>query len=110
MRDLPNRLRRRFDRAVVGRLTQTALAAGIAWELARLIPGHSQPFFAPIAALVALSAEPGQPAGRPAIRLLTGVTLGGSPAVARDASRKPPATSTCTSASTTSAVSPTSRS
>ena len=75
MRDLPTRVRRRFDRAVLGRLTQTALAAGIAWELARLIPGHGQPFFAPIAALVALSSEPGR-RGRQALRLVGGVALG----------------------------------
>ena len=75
VRDLTTRVRRRFDRTVLGRLTQAALAAGIAWELARQIPGHSQPFFAPIAALIALSAQPGQ-RGRQALRLVAGVTLG----------------------------------
>ena len=75
LRDLAKRVRRRLDRAVVGRLTQAALAAGIAWELARLIPGHTQPFFAPIAALIALGAEPGR-RGRQALRLLAGVALG----------------------------------
>jgi uncharacterized membrane protein YgaE (UPF0421/DUF939 family) len=75
LRDLAKRVRRRFDRAVLGRVAQAALAAGIAWELARQIPGHTQPFFAPIAALVALSAEPGT-RGKQALRLLAGVTLG----------------------------------
>jgi hypothetical protein len=75
LRDLPTQVRRRFDRTVLGRLTQAALAAGIAWELARQIPGHTQPFFAPIAALVALSSEPGR-RGRQAVRLVAGVALG----------------------------------
>jgi hypothetical protein len=75
LRGHAERIRRRFGRDVVWRLTQAALAAGIAWELARLIPGHSQPFFAPIAALIALGAEPGR-RGRQALRLLAGVTLG----------------------------------
>jgi uncharacterized membrane protein YgaE (UPF0421/DUF939 family) len=57
------------------RLTQSALAAGVAWVLARQLPGHTQPFFAPIAAIVALGAEPGL-RGRQALRLLAGVTVG----------------------------------
>jgi uncharacterized membrane protein YgaE (UPF0421/DUF939 family) len=75
LRDLATKIRRRFDRAVAGRLVQAALAAGIAWELARQIPGHTQPFFAPIAALIALGAEAGR-RGRQALRVLAGVTLG----------------------------------
>ncbi len=75
LREHAERIRRRFGRDVVWRLAQAAIAAGIAWELARQIPGHTQPFFAPIAAIVALSAEPGR-RGRQAIRLLAGVTLG----------------------------------
>jgi hypothetical protein len=74
-RDLPTQVRRRLDRTVIGRLSQAALAAGIAWELARQIPGHTQPFFAPIAALIALSSEPGR-RGRQAMRLVAGVALG----------------------------------
>jgi uncharacterized membrane protein YccC len=74
-RDLPTQVRRRFDRTVIGRLSQAAVAAGIAWELARQIPGHTQPFFAPMAALIALSAEPGR-RGRQAMRLVAGVALG----------------------------------
>lgn len=75
LHDLPKQVRRRFDRAVVGRLAQTAIAAGVAWELARQLPGHTAPFFAPIAALIALGAEPGI-RGRQALRLVAGVTLG----------------------------------
>ncbi len=70
-----SRARRRFGRDVALRLTQSALAAGIAWVLARQLPGHSQPFFAPIAALIALGAEPGR-RGRQALRVLAGVTVG----------------------------------
>jgi uncharacterized membrane protein YgaE (UPF0421/DUF939 family) len=73
--DLPRQVRRRFDRAVVGRTVQTALAAGAAWELARQIPGHTQPFFAPIAAVIGLSAEPGL-RGRQTVRLIAGVAVG----------------------------------
>jgi uncharacterized membrane protein YgaE (UPF0421/DUF939 family) len=75
LRNFSKQVSRRLDRAVVGRLIQAALAAGIAWELARQIPGHTQPFFAPIAALIALGAEAGT-RGRQALRLLAGVTLG----------------------------------
>jgi uncharacterized membrane protein YgaE (UPF0421/DUF939 family) len=75
LRDYTLRVRRRFGRDVVWRLTQAALAAGIAWVLARQIPGHSQPFFAPIAAIIALGAEPGR-RGRQALRVLAGVTVG----------------------------------
>jgi uncharacterized membrane protein YgaE (UPF0421/DUF939 family) len=75
LRDLPTQVRRRLGRAVLGRLLQAALAAGIAWELAQQIPGHTQPFFAPISAIVALSATPGT-RGRQALRLIAGVALG----------------------------------
>jgi uncharacterized membrane protein YgaE (UPF0421/DUF939 family) len=75
LRGLAKKTRRQFDRAVAGRIGEAAIAAGIAWELARQIPGHTQPFFAPIAALIALGAEPGR-RGRQALRVLAGVTLG----------------------------------
>ncbi len=75
LRGLAKKTRRQFDRAVAGRIVEAAIAAGIAWELARQIPGHTQPFFAPIAALIALGAEPGR-RGRQALRVLAGVTLG----------------------------------
>src|ERR1700712_5096256 len=74
-RDFAKQARRRFDRRVVGRTVQTAIAAGAAWELARRIPGHTQPFFAPIAAVIGLTAEPGT-RGRQTLRLIAGVALG----------------------------------
>jgi hypothetical protein len=43
-----------------GRIAQSALAAGAAWEIALQIPGHGKPFFAPIAAVIALGAERGR--------------------------------------------------
>lgn len=55
--------------------TQTALAAGGAWFLAQRIPGHSQPLFAPIAAVVAMTAGRGR-RGRAAAELILGVTVG----------------------------------
>jgi uncharacterized membrane protein YgaE (UPF0421/DUF939 family) len=69
------RVRSRFDVTVLGRIAQAALAAGAAWEIALQIPGHGQPFFAPIAAVIALGAERGR-RGRQAIEMMIGVTLG----------------------------------
>src|SRR4051794_11891043 len=68
-------VRRRLDRATLIRMGQAAFAAGAAWELAHLIPRHGQPFFAPIAAVIALGAEPGT-RGRQALEMIVGVTLG----------------------------------
>jgi hypothetical protein len=50
------RARSRLALPVVGRIAQSALAAGAAWEIALQIPGHGKPFFAPIAAVIALGA------------------------------------------------------
>jgi Fusaric acid resistance protein-like len=69
------RFRHRYDPIVFGWTAQAAIAAGLAWELARQIPGHPQPFFAPIAAVIALGAERGR-RGRQAVELLTGVAIG----------------------------------
>lgn len=69
------RARSRFDLPVLGRIAQSAVAAGVAWELALQIPNHGQPFFAPIAAVIALGAERGR-RGRQAIDMMLGVTLG----------------------------------
>jgi len=60
---------------ILGRIAQTALAAGAAWELALQIPGHGRPFFAPIAAVIALGAERGR-RGRQAIEMMVGVAAG----------------------------------
>ena len=56
-------------------ILQAAAAAGTAWLLAGLIPGHDNPLFAPVAALVALGASTAR-RGRQAIELVLGVALG----------------------------------
>jgi uncharacterized membrane protein YgaE (UPF0421/DUF939 family) len=56
-------------------VAQAALAAALAWSLAHDVVGHAQPFFAPIAAAVSLSATIGERA-RQALRMMVGVTLG----------------------------------
>jgi len=69
------RARQRLTLPVLGRIAQSAAAAGIAWELALQIPGHGQPFFAPIAAVIALGAARGR-RGRQAIDMMVGVAIG----------------------------------
>jgi uncharacterized membrane protein YgaE (UPF0421/DUF939 family) len=69
------RARSRLDLSVVGRIAQSALAAGAAWELALQIPGHGKPFFAPISAVIALGADRGR-RGRQAIDVMLGVAPG----------------------------------
>ena len=56
-------------------ILQSAVAAGIAWALARLIVGQPQPFFAPAAAVISLGLSRGQPRRR-AIELSVGVAVG----------------------------------
>jgi len=75
VRDLLHRVRRRLNGEMLGRIAQTAVAAGIAWELALQIPNHGRPFFAPIAAVIGLAAAPGR-RGRQAIEIILGVALG----------------------------------
>jgi uncharacterized membrane protein YccC len=62
-------------RAALWPLLQTALAGAVAWELARLVPGHDRPLFAPIIAIVAMGISSGRRA-RQAVRLVLGATLG----------------------------------
>jgi len=69
------RARARLGLSELGRIVQTAAAAGIAWELALQLPDHGQPFFAPIAAVISLGAALGR-RGRQAIEMMTGVSLG----------------------------------
>lgn len=69
------RARQRLTLPVLGRIAQSAAAAGIAWELALQIPGHGQPFFAPVAAVIALGADRGR-RGRQAIDMMIGVAFG----------------------------------
>ncbi len=56
-------------------IIQTAVAAGLAWYVARTLLDHPQPFFAPIAAAVCLSASTVLRAQR-AVQMIAGVTLG----------------------------------
>ncbi|MES1248519.1 MAG: FUSC family protein [Actinomycetota bacterium] len=56
-------------------MAQSAIAAGIAWEIALQIPSSSPPFFAPIAAVIGLAADRGR-RGRQAIDMIVGVALG----------------------------------
>jgi Fusaric acid resistance protein-like len=79
------RLRRRIVGACSGALRrvaanawpllQSTAAATAAWWLARWLDNHPEPFFAPIAAVVALNASRGQ-RGANALRLLAGVVVG----------------------------------
>jgi hypothetical protein len=54
---------------------QGTLAATAAWVIATRVVGNHEPFFAPIAAFVALNASLGE-RGRNAVRLLLGVVVG----------------------------------
>ncbi|MBS1884110.1 MAG: FUSC family protein [Actinobacteria bacterium] len=56
-------------------IVQSALAAGVAWALAKLIVGQPEPFFAPAAAVISLGLSRGQPRRR-AIELSLGVAVG----------------------------------
>src|SRR3954452_19180147 len=69
------RARQRLDPETLWRIAQSVVAAGLAWELALQIPGHGQPFFAPIAAVIGLQAERGR-RGRQALQVIVGVALG----------------------------------
>jgi uncharacterized membrane protein YgaE (UPF0421/DUF939 family) len=82
VRDLPaahlaaataSRLRTLGDR--LGAIAQAALAAAISWYLTRDVIGYPQPFFAPVAAAVCLSASKVL-RGERAIQLIIGVALG----------------------------------
>jgi uncharacterized membrane protein YgaE (UPF0421/DUF939 family) len=56
-------------------IVQSAVAAGVAWAVARLIVGQPEPFFAPAAAVISLGLSRGQPRRR-AIELSVGVAVG----------------------------------
>ena len=56
-------------------MIQTALAAGLAYFLAKLLLGHPQPFFAAVAAVVTLGAAVGWAVNR-AVQVILGVVLG----------------------------------
>jgi uncharacterized membrane protein YgaE (UPF0421/DUF939 family) len=56
-------------------IVQAAVASGLAWWLTHDVLGHPQPFFAPIAAAISLSAVVGR-RWRNAVQMMFGVTLG----------------------------------
>lgn len=56
-------------------LLQGTTAATLAWVLAKHVLGHPEPFFAPVAAVIALNASLGE-RGLNAVRLLQGVIVG----------------------------------
>ena len=71
------RTARRFGqaRSALWPVIQTACAAAIAWLIATRVFQHQQPFMAPVAAIMALSATRGQQ-GRRAVEMMFGVSLG----------------------------------
>ena len=73
-RDQASEARRRL-RAALWPAVQAAVAAGLAWLLAHDVLGHAQPFFAPIAAAIALSTSATRRARR-ILQMLAGVLLG----------------------------------
>jgi hypothetical protein len=58
-----------------GLVLQGTVAATAAWVIAKHVIGNHEPFFAPIAAVIALNASLGE-RGRNAVRLLLGVVVG----------------------------------
>ena len=56
-------------------ILQATLAATIAWLVATELVGHSQPFFAPVSAMITLGLTQGE-RGRRAVEVVLGVTLG----------------------------------
>src|SRR6187200_1295543 len=56
-------------------LLQGTAAATLAWVIARYVLDHPEPFFAPVAAVIALNTVLGE-RGRNAVRLLQGVIVG----------------------------------
>lgn len=62
-------------RAALGPVALAAVAAALAWLLARRVLGHQQPFFAPIAAAITLSSSRIQRSRR-IVQMMGGVLLG----------------------------------
>ncbi len=76
-RNLMGRARHRARRLVAGMVPvlQLTAAATAAWIIARQLGDHEEPFFAPIAVVVALSAPLGE-RGSNAMRMMMGVVIG----------------------------------
>jgi uncharacterized membrane protein YgaE (UPF0421/DUF939 family) len=56
-------------------ILQATIAAALAWIVATEVVGHSQPFFAPVSAMITLGLTQGE-RGRRAVEIVLGVTLG----------------------------------
>ena len=56
-------------------LAQAAIATSVAWILAQQLFGHERPIFAPVAALIGVSASLGQ-RRRAAVEMVIGIALG----------------------------------
>src|ERR1700757_2389145 len=56
-------------------IVQSAVAAGVAWALAKLLVGQPEPFFAPAGAVIPRGLSRGQPRRR-AVELSIGVAIG----------------------------------
>ena len=56
-------------------ILQATIAATLAWLVATEVIGHSQPFFAPVSAMITLGLTQGE-RGRRAVEVVLGVTLG----------------------------------
>jgi uncharacterized membrane protein YccC len=56
-------------------ILQATLAATLAWLVATEVVGHTQPFFAPVSAMITLGLTQGE-RGRRAVEVVLGVTLG----------------------------------
>ena len=69
------RARRDRLREAARPILQATLAATIAWLVATELVGHSQPFFAPVSAMITLGLTQGE-RGRRAVEIVLGVTLG----------------------------------
>ena len=74
---LPSPIRTRTRRVWYSLIpvVQCAIAAGVSWAVAHDLVGHSQPFFAPIAAVISLGVSLGQ-RWRRAVEMVVGVTVG----------------------------------
>lgn len=62
-------------RPLLGPMLQTAVAAGVSWELCVRLLDHPRPIFAPITAIVAMGFSAGR-RGRAALLLVLGVAIG----------------------------------
>ena len=72
---LSPRARAQRLRGAARAILQATLAATLAWLVATELVGHSQPYFAPVSAMITLGLTQGE-RGRRAVEVVLGVTLG----------------------------------